>query len=295
MHPISQEAAVTGSEYEDKRVGLVTGSLLEALGSFLVVLGGLGVTMLNPQAGIAPGVAFGLALAAAIAAFGRLSGGYFNPALTVGLAMAGRLPWKSVLPFILAQVLGALTATGLFWLIFSAHPQDIEIAGLFSAAANGYADHSSTQFPIASVLLVEVAAGALLAAVVLGSTGRRASRAAAPFAIGLTYGVLLTALAPIDNGAINPARSTATAVFAEPWAVQQLWLFWLAPLLGALIAGLLYRSFELGSRSRQSASASGKDSDRPDSAPGEAAAGSAAAAATLAARRDANDDDGGAR
>lgn len=295
MHPVSHEASVTGPVYEEQRPGLLTGSLLEALGSFLVVLGGLGVTMLNPQAGIAPGVAFGLALAAAIVAFGRLSGGYFNPALTLGLAMAGRLSWKSVLPFILAQVLGALAASGLFWLIFSAHPQDIQIAGLFSAAANGYADHSSTQFPIAGVLLIEVAAGALLTAVVLGSINRRASRSAAPFAIGFAYAVLLTALAPIDNGAINPARSTATAVFAEPWAVQQLWLFWLAPLLGALIAGLLYRSVELGSRSRQSVSAPGKDSEGPDHAPGEAAAGSAAAAAALAAHKDANDDDGEAR
>lgn len=292
MQPVNQDAAIADTELSDRGTSLLTRSLFEALGSFLVVLGGLGVTMLNPQAGIAPGVAFGLALVAAIAAFGRLSGGYFNPALTLGLAMAGRLSWKPVLPFILAQVLGALAATALFWLIFSAHPQDIQTAGLFSAAANGYADHSSTQFPLASVLLIEVAAGALLAAVVLGSTGRRASGTAAPFAIGLAYAVLLTALAPIDNGAINPARSTAAAVFAEPWAAQQLWLFWLAPLLGALIAGLLYRSFELGKRSGQNVSPAEQASG--PAAHGEAAAGSAAAAATLAARRDA-DDDGAAK
>ena len=290
MHPISQEKPATGTRYDDNGPGLITASLLEALGSFLVILGGLGVTMLNPQGGIAPGVAFGLGLAAAIAAFGRLSGGYFNPAVTLGLAMAGRLAWRSVLPFIMAQVLGGLAASGLFWVIFSAHPQDIQTAGLFSAAANGYAEHSSTQFPIASVLLIEVTAAALLTAVVLGSTGRSLSRAAAPFAIGLGYAVLLTALAPMDNGAINPARSTATALFAEAWAVQQLWLFWLATLLGALIAGLLYRSFDLAIHSRQSVSAPAGDNGAPET--GDTAAGSAAAAATLAARRDTHDDDG---
>ncbi|GAB3546035.1 hypothetical protein GCM10027404_05620 [Arthrobacter tumbae] len=290
MHPISQEAPSTDTGYDDNGPGLLTGSLLEALGSFLLVLGGLGVTMLNPQAGIAPGVAFGLALAAAIAAFGRLSGGYFNPAVTLGLAMAGRLAWRPVLPFVMAQVLGGLAASGLFWVIFSAHPQDIQTTGLFSAAANGYAEHSSTQFPIASVLLIEVAAAALLTAVVLGSTGRSLSRAAAPFAIGLGYAVLLTMLAPIDNGAINPARSTATALFAEPWAAQQLWLFWLAPLLGALIAGLLYRSFELATRSGHAESTPANDPGTPDTT--DTAAGSAAAAATLAARRDTADDDG---
>ncbi len=233
-----------------RRLSLLTGSLVEALGAFLVVLAGLGIGMFNPQAGLAPGLAFGLALVVAITAFGHRSGGYFNPALTLGLAMSGRIGWKTVLPYVLAQLIGALAASGLFWLILSAHPGQIQINGLFSSVANGFADHSQNQFPLASVLLVEVVAGALLTAVLLGATAKWASRAAAPFAIGLAYAVLVVMLAPIDGGAINPARSTAAALFADGWALEQLWLFWVAPLLGAVIAGLLYRSIELGSRVR---------------------------------------------
>lgn len=282
MHETGQDAPASNARDGAKGPGLLIGSLIEALGSFLVILAGLGVSMLNPQAGIAPGLAFGLALVAAIAAFGRLSGGYFNPALTLGLALGDRIPWRTVLPYIVAQLVGALAAAGLFWLIFSAHPQQIDVPGLFSAAANGYAEHSSTQFPLASVLLVEVAATALLTAVVLGTTGRGASRAAAPFAIGLAYAVLLTALAPIDNGALNPARSTATAVFAEPWALQQMWVFWLAPVLGALIAGLFHRSFELADRARRE----GNHEGDPEVGDRGTAAGSAAAAAARAAHHD---------
>lgn len=275
MTEVSQEPRATRAGDQVDRPGLLTGSLIEALGSFFIVLTGLGVTVFNPQAGLAPGLAFGLALLAAIAAFGRLSGGYFNPALTLGLAMAGRTQWKAVLPFIAAQVVGALAASGLFWLILSAHPQQVQISGLFSVAANGYAENSATQFPLASVLLMEVAAAALLTAVVLGSTSRFANRAAAPFAIGLAYAVLITVLVPIDNGALNPARSTAAAVIAEPWAVQQLWLFWVAPLLGAVIAGLLHRSFELG---RPVPRGEGHHDGAADADQGPAAAGAAVAA-----------------
>ncbi|GAB3532383.1 hypothetical protein GCM10027403_04540 [Arthrobacter tecti] len=282
MQEARSEAHATNAARDETKPGLLAASLIEALGAFFIVLAGLGVTMLNPQGGFGPGFAFGLAFLVVIAAFGRLSGGYFNPALTLGLAMAGRTPWRAVPPLIVAQTVGALAAASFFWLIFTTHPQEIQIAGLFSTAANGYAENSSTQFPLASILLAEVVAAALLTAVVLGSTGRLASRSAAPFAIGLSYGVLLTALAPLDNGGLNPARSLAAAVFAEPWALQQVWLFWVAPLLGALIAGLLYRSVELGQR--VSAEKSSDDVSRHDVAPdtrpaAPAVAGSAVAAA----------------
>ncbi|NJC22781.1 aquaporin Z [Arthrobacter pigmenti] len=283
MQEARSEAHVTSAARDETKPGLLTGSLIEALGAFFIVLAGFGVTMLNPQGGFGPGFAFGLAFLVVIAAFGRLSGGYFNPALTLGLAMAGKTPWRAVLPFIVAQTVGALAAASFFWLIFTTHPQEIQIAGLFSTAANGYAENSANAFPLASILLVEVVATALLTAVVLGSTGRLASRAAAPFAIGLSYAVLLTALAPLDNGGLNPARSLAAAVFAEPLALQQVWLFWVAPLLGALIAGLLYRSVELGQRvsaEKTHDDGGARDDVEPDTHPAApAVAGSAVAAA----------------
>lgn len=261
--------------------GLVARSLSEALGSFLLILAGLGVSILNPQGGMAPGLAFGIALIAAIIAFGHVSGGHFNPAITLGSAIAGRTRWISVLPYVVAQVIGGLAAAGLFWLIFSSHPQQLQTTQLFSNVANGFGDHSALQFPLSSAFLMEVTAAALLTAVVLGATGRLVNRAVAPFAIGLAYAALLTLLLPITNGSINPARSTAAAVFSEGWALEQLWLFWAAPLLGALIAGLTFRSVEFAGRGTDGKTEADDETvavHDVDGAPAQASAGSPAPA-----------------
>ncbi|MBD8044322.1 aquaporin [Arthrobacter sp. Sa2BUA2] len=224
--------------------GLVGRSVAEAVGSFLLVMVGLGVAFFNPSGGLSAPLAFGLVLAAAMVAFGYISGGHFIPTITFASAMAGRTDWKSVLPYIAAQVVGAVLAAVILWVSMTGHPQIPDTQPFFSAVANGFAENSSTQFPLAGALLTEVIAAALLTAVFLGS-GSRLSAAAGAFAVGVTYAALLTFLVPITGGSINPARSTATAIFAESWAVGQLWMFWLAPLLGAAITGLIYRSLDL--------------------------------------------------
>ncbi|MBG6189820.1 aquaporin Z [Arthrobacter sp. CAN_A212] len=229
---------------------LVARSLAEAAGSFLLVLAGLGVTILNTQTGVQPTLAFGLALIGAIVAFGYVSGGHFNPAVTLGSAIAGKTSWISVLPYIVAQVVGGVIAAVFIWLLLSANQQFAgSVQALFAVSANGYAEHSPTQFALSSTFLAEVVGTAIFVAVVLGAMSRTATgslrNAGGPFAIGLVYAALLTFLLPISNGSLNPARSTAAAIFSESWAIEQLWLFWVAPVLGAAIAGLIYRSSEL--------------------------------------------------
>lgn len=229
---------------------LVARSLAEAAGSFLLVLAGLGVTILNTQTGVQPTLAFGLALIGAMVAFGYVSGGHFNPAVTLGSAIAGKTSRTSVLPYIVAQVVGGVVAAVFIWLLLSANQQFAgSVQALFAVSANGFADNSPTQFALSSALLAEVVGTAIFVAVVLGATSRTATgalrNAGGPFAIGLVYAALLTFLLPITNGSLNPARSTAAAIFSEGWALEQLWLFWVAPVLGAAIAGLIYRSTDL--------------------------------------------------
>ena len=241
----ARAAAAKGTTITSLRsYGLLGRSIAEAAGSFLLVLAGLGVSFFNPSGGLSAPLAFGLVLAAAIIAFGYISGGHFLPTITIGSALAGRTPWKSVLPYIVAQLVGALFAALILWVSMTGHPQIPETQPFFAAVANGFGENSATQFPLAGALLTEVIAAALLTAVFLGA-GTRLSAAAGAFATGVTYAALLTFLVPITGGSINPARSTAVAVFAEPWALEQLWLFWLAPLLGAAITGLIYRSLDL--------------------------------------------------
>ncbi len=218
--------------------------VMEATGSFLVVLAGLGVAMFNAQAGLGPAMAFGFALIVAYLALGY-AGAHFNPAVTLGSAVAGRTRWVLVLPLIVVQVVGAALAVVMLWAILVNHPQIPETSSLFAVASNGYGEHSPNAFPMASVLLAEVLGSALLVAVFLGATSRGKSLAVAPFAIGFAYAVLLTFLIPLSNGSLNPARSTAAVLFSEGWAFSQLWLFWAAPVLGAVIAGLIYRSVDV--------------------------------------------------
>ncbi|MHA7238389.1 aquaporin [Arthrobacter sp. TMS1-12-1] len=240
----STAPAATDFPHAGRAPGPGARSVAEGVGSFLVVLAGLGATMLATEAALQPSLVVGFAVVAAMIAFGVVSGGHFNPAVTLGSAVAGRTAWTSAAPYVVAQVLGAVAASGLLWLVLSANPQLSDIRGFFSSAANGFDEHSPAQFPLSGVFLLEVIATALLVAVFLGAGSARARRDLAPFAVGLTYAGLLSFLLPVTNGALNPVRATAAAVFAESWALQQLWLFWAAPIVGALIAGLVFRSVD---------------------------------------------------
>lgn len=226
--------------------GLLIRSAAEAFGAFVLILGGVSISMFGGQTGIPGALAFGLLFVAAIIAVGHVSGGHFNPALTLGFAFAGRLSWKDVLPYIIAQVIGGVAAMGLLWVVLSGGPPQIveQIEVLFGSVSSGYGQNSPSQFPLTSVLLLVVILTAVLMGIYLGATSSRANKALAPFAAGLTYAAVLQVALPISGGGLNPARATATVLFGEAAAAGQLWLFWVAPLAGAAIAGLIARSFE---------------------------------------------------
>lgn len=263
------------------RYGVISRSAAEAFGAFVLVLGGVAVSMFGGQTGVPGALAFGLLFIAAIIAVGHISGGHFNPALTLGFAVAGRLSWKDVLPYIIAQVIGGAAAMGLLWVVLNGGPQQIvqQSEALFGSVSSGYGQNSPSQFPLTSVLLLEVVLMAILAGIYLGATSGRANKALAPFAAGLTYAAVIQVSLPISGGGLNPARSTATAIYADASAASQLWLFWVAPLAGAVIAGLVYRSFEPApSDSAETAvSTTTADARTARSATAETAAGPAAA------------------
>ncbi|MCR6690692.1 MIP family channel protein [Cellulomonas sp.] len=237
----------------------------EVFGTFMLVLVGLGVAIyasLGSVGGGALGVAlaFGVAVLAAAAAVGHVSGGHFNPAVTLGAALAGRTAWRDVLPYWLAQLMGgALGAAIVFIAIPSSLPQVLgqdDVRALFSGVANGYGEHSplnvivvrsgqgfTSEFTLFAALVLELVATAVFVGVILGATDRRAHRALAPVAIGLALAVLLLVTIPATNGSLNPARSFAAALFSESWAWKQLWVFVVAPFVGAALAGLVYRAF----------------------------------------------------
>ena len=273
--PAAQAAPATPVEYDELDEDFVETLALEtaeaslparlgaeALGAFFLVLVGLGVSLYTGLSGAGSlGVAlgWGLALVAGMVALGHVSGGHFNPAVTIGAAVAGRLAWRDVLPYWLAQIIGgALAASALFLTIPKELPaliqQGVPAASaktFFALTANGYGHHSTlwtlsnkaVAFGFTQALLIEVLATALLVAVVLGSPSRRVPSTLAPFAIGLSYAVLVLVAAPITGGGLNPARSTAAAIFSGSAALGQVWLFWVAPVVGAVFAALLYRAF----------------------------------------------------
>lgn len=234
----------------------------EAFGTFLLVIAGLGVALYLSVSGIssalAVGLAFGLAVLAGAIAVGHISGGHFNPAVTIGAAIAGRTPWKDVLPYWLAQLIGATAAAAVLFTTIPdklpgllAQGADATKKSFFSGVANGFAEHSplsvasqgQVEFTLVSALLVEIVVTALFVGVILGATDRRASNVSAPLAIGLALAVLILVAIPITNASLNPARSFAAAVFSDSWAWKQLWVFIVAPVVGAGLAGLVYRAF----------------------------------------------------
>ncbi|MEM4988648.1 aquaporin Z [Collimonas sp. H4R21] len=214
----------------------------EALGTFWLVLGGCGSAVLAagfPGLGIGfhgVALAFGLTVLTMAFAIGHISGCHLNPAVTLGLATAGRFPKSEILPYWVAQVVGGIIAAGVLYLIATGKAG----AEIGNFAANGYGDHSPGLYSMNAALISEVVMTFIFLIVILGATDKRAPAGFAPIAIGLCLTLIHLISIPVTNTSVNPARSTSQALFVGGWALQQLWLFWLAPLVGAVIAGIVY-------------------------------------------------------
>ncbi len=219
----------------------------EFIGTFWLVFGGCGSAVLAagvPNVGIGwlgVAFAFGLTVMTMAYAIGHISGCHLNPAVSVGLLVGGRFDAKDLLPYIIAQVLGGIAAAGVLYLIVSGKSGFSSIGGF---AANGYAAHSPGKFNMVSALTAEIVLTFMFLMIILGSTDKRAPAGFAPIAIGLGLTLIHLIGIPVTNLSVNPARSTGPAIFVGGWAVAQLWLFWLAPIVGAAIAGVVYRFFE---------------------------------------------------
>ncbi len=218
--------------------------LAEAIGTFWLVLGGCGSAVLAaayPDLGIGfvgVSLAFGLTVLTMAAAIGHISGCHLNPAVTAGLVAGGRFPLKDALGYIVAQVIGGVAGAGVLYLIARGIPTFDVAAGF---ASNGYEAHSPNGYSLAACFITELVLTAMFLFVIHGATDRRSSAIIAPIAIGLCLTLIHLISIPVTNTSVNPARSTATAFFTGGWAVQQLWLFWVAPIVGGILGGLLYR------------------------------------------------------
>lgn len=218
----------------------------EFLGTFWLVLGGCGSAVLAaafPDVGIGlvgVSLAFGLTVVTMAYAVGHISGGHFNPAVSIGLVAGGRFPARELVPYVFAQVAGALVAGGVLYLIASGKPGFDAAASGF--AANGYGAHSPGGYSLMAGLVTEVVMTMMFLVIIMGATERRAPAGFAPLAIGLALTVIHLVSIPVTNTSVNPARSTGVALFAGAWAMQQLWLFWIAPIVGAVIGAIAYRS-----------------------------------------------------
>jgi aquaporin Z len=221
----------------------------EAIGTFWLVFGGCGSAVLSaafPELGIGflgVGMAFGLTVLTMAYAVGPISGGHFNPAVTLGLAIADRCEWSDVIPYWIAQVLGGLLAGTVLYIIASGTPFDTAMGPAWSPgsfASNGYNDLSPGGYNMISAFTIETVLTAFFLIVILGATQRGAPVGFAPIAIGLCLTLIHLVSIPVTNTSVNPARSTAVAFFAETDAVPQLWLFWVAPLLGGAIGAFIW-------------------------------------------------------
>jgi len=216
----------------------------EFIGTLWLVLGGCGSAVLAaafPGLGIGflgVALAFGLTVLTMAFAIGHVSGCHLNPAVSVGLFVGGRFPARDLIPYIVVQVLGAIAGAGILYVIASGHAGFDVHAGF---ASNGYADHSPGGYSLAACLTTEVVMTFIFLFVILGSTHGSAPKGFAPIAIGLCLTLIHLISIPVTNTSVNPARSTGPALFAGGWAISQLWLFWVAPLVGAALAGVVYR------------------------------------------------------
>ena len=237
----------------------------ELLGTFILVLGGCGTAVLAAKlfapevsgSGATPTVfatgvglggialAFGLTVLGGVYAFGHISGGHFNPAVTVGLATAKRFPWKDAIAYIVTQIIGAVVAAGTVWLIaINQRGQTKDALSAGGLGSNGYDDHSPALFNVTAGIVTEIVFTAIFVVVILGITDRRAPKGFAALAIGLTLTMIHLATIPVTGTSVNPARSTGPAFVAllggESWPVEQLWMFWVAPLVGAVLGAVVY-------------------------------------------------------
>jgi aquaporin Z len=234
----------------------------EFIGTFLLVLAGCGsavIALTLPGVGIGVlgvALAFGLTVLTMAYAVGHISGGHFNPAVTVGLSLARRFEWRDLLPYVATQVVAAVAASACLLAIAEGKPgYSLDRNGL---AANGYGVHSPGHYALGAALLTEVLMTAFFLLVILGATDRRAPKGFGPLAIGLSLTVIHLVSIPVTGTSVNPARSTGPALFVGGWALGQLWLFWVAPLAGAAIAGLVY-PFVTGDSGAEPIAESGQD------------------------------------
>lgn len=216
----------------------------EFFGTFWLVFGGCGSAVLAaafPNLGIGfagVALAFGLTVLTMAYAVGHISGGHFNPAVTVGLFAGGRFAGKDVVPYIVAQVIGAIAAAGVLYLVASGKSGFDVSAGF---ATNGYGEHSPGGYSMSAAIVIELVLTAFFLIIIHGATDTRAPAGFAPLAIGLALTLIHLISIPVTNTSVNPARSTGVALFQGGWAVQQLWLFWVVPLIGGALGGLIYR------------------------------------------------------
>jgi aquaporin Z len=220
--------------------------LAECLGTFWLVFGGCGSAVLAaafPEVGIGllgVSLAFGLTVLTMAYAVGHISGGHFNPAVTIGLWAGGRFDSKNILPYIVAQVVGAVVAAGLLYVIATGEPgYDIAVNGL---ASNGVGEHSPGKYSLGAGFLIEVVLTAGFLFIIMGATDGRVPAGFAPIVIGLALTLIHLISIPVTNTSVNPARSTGPAVLEGGIALQQLWLFWAAPIIGGIIGGWLYKT-----------------------------------------------------
>ncbi|APR94476.1 aquaporin Z [Pandoraea thiooxydans] len=231
-------AIFLGEHEMSKRLGA------EFFGTFWLVFGGCGSAIFAaayPQLGIGfagVALAFGLTVLTMAYAVGHISGGHFNPAVTLGLFAGGRFPGRDVVPYVVVQVVGAIAAGAVLYVIASGKAGFDASAGF---AANGYGAHSPGGYSLAAAMLAELVLTAFFLIVIHGVTDQRAPAGFAPLAIGLALTLIHLISIPITNTSVNPARSTGVAIFQGTWALQQLWVFWLVPLAGGISGGLIYR------------------------------------------------------
>lgn len=218
----------------------------EFIGTFWLVLGGCGSAVISaafPELGIGflgVALAFGLTVLTMVFAIGHISGAHLNPAVSVGLWIGKRFPGKEVLPYIIVQVLGAIVAGGVLYIIASGQA-DFSLADGF--ASNGYAEHSPGGYSLLSGAVTEIVLTMMFLFVIMGATDKRAPQGFAPIAIGLALTLIHLISIPVTNTSVNPARSTGVAIYVGGWAIAQLWLFWVAPLIGGVLGGLVYSFF----------------------------------------------------
>ncbi len=217
--------------------------LAEFFGTFWLVFGGCGSAVIAaafPDVGIGllgVSLAFGLTVMTMAYAVGHISGGHFNPAVSVGLWIGGKFPASALPGYIVAQVLGAIAAAGLLYVVASGAP-GFELGGF---AANGYEDHSPGKYSMMSAFIMEALMTCFFLIIILGSTSKKAPTGFAPIAVGLGLTLIHLVSIPVTNTSVNPARSTGQAIIVGSWALSQLWLFWVAPIVGAAIGGVMHK------------------------------------------------------